>query len=366
MALKIRPYEDGLWSGLRQFLHEHWQANHPLCNRELFYWQYRGFGPHAGCHNCRVALDGDRIVGFLGAIPGMYRAAAREVPGVALALWVVAREYRNSGLGILLMREAQKQGEVVVCLGVAPSVVRYYRATGYKFLPALHRYVVPLDCNAYCGLLDKPADRKAIGKWVRSVEDGFMQPAGPSAVDSRGLADLWYAGADRWHIALSRTHEFWTWRYAKAVGFEYVQFGDVTQGAVIARLDRVSSTDMPSLDGRCVLRLIEIVPAASDPDAIVAVVRKALAWGRARDAIAADFQCSSDRLGSVLEQAGLRLRTDDDMLTQLPELFNPLRYNVPPINVVVKSNAWTGSDFNSTYLVKSDGDMDRPVRWPES
>ncbi len=158
MPIQILPFTDSLWPAMSRFLHEHWQANHPLCQKDLFYWQYRGFGPQAGLGACRVAVDADRILGFLGAIPGQYLLDGREMPGVALALWVVVEEFRNSGLGMLLMREVEKQAPITVCLGVNPKVARYYTATGYKHLEALHRYVCPLDVDGYLQLLNDGAE----------------------------------------------------------------------------------------------------------------------------------------------------------------------------------------------------------------
>lgn len=373
-GLRVAPYEDALWPRLQRFLHEHWQPDHPLCHRELFERQYQGFGPAAGLHNCRVLLDGQEMAGFLGAIPGIYRLEGREVPGVALALWVVAEKYRNTGMGILLMHEVHKQGEVAVCLGVAPRVFKYYAQFGYRHLPKLHRWVAPLDAGAYVQLFEKPLDQTMVAAWAEAAASLPGSTLEPKTVDATELAELWRAGAGRWKLTLSRTPEFWTWRYRKAVGFEYVQFGGRDQGAVVARLDRISAPGSSPLNGRLVLRLIELLPGQAGPadgsclpdgtSQMAEVLIFALNWSRRQGAIAADFQCSSTQLAPVLSQAGLRLTQANDPMTQLPELFNPLRHGVAPINLMVKASGWTEADFEASYLVKSDGDMDRPVRWP--
>jgi hypothetical protein len=49
----------------------------------------------------------------------------------------------------------------------------------------------------------------------------------------------------------------------------------------------------------------------------------------------------------------------------LPEVFNPLRRGAAAINLMVKVGGREPIDFDSIYCVKSDGDMDRPTRWPE-
>lgn len=370
MAIEIVSFEDALWPGMSRFLHEHWQADHPLCRQDLFYWQYRGFGPQAGVSACRVAVDGERILGFLGAIPGVYRLDGQDTAGVALALWVVVEELRNSGLGMLLMREVEKQAPVAICLGVNPKVTRYYTATGYKHLPALHRYVCPLNAEGYSHLLGETQPSAQIEAWMEGLVRRFVEPATPRAIHAQELAGLWPRTQDRWRLALARTQEFWTWRYRDAVGFTYQQFGNAEQGAVVARLDRISSTDETDLAGKKVLRIIEILPAANETDVAGAdatsrLLAGVLHWAREQGAVAGDFQCSSTRLGPWLHAAGLRRRSPEDRATHLPELFHPLRRGAAPINLMAKVKGYREIDFDAVYCVKSDGDMDRPVRWPE-
>lgn len=366
MAIEIRPFEDALWPRVSRFLHEHWQENHPLCQQDLFYWQYRGFGPLAGTEACRLLVDGERILGFLGAIPGLYRLHGRDVPGMALALWVVVEELRNTGLGILLMREVEKQAPVTVCLGVNPKVARYYTATGYKQLEALHRYVCPLETKGYLPLLNDAVEAGEIEAWAGRGGRGAIASIQPENIDPQDLANLWRAAQDRWQVTLERTAEFWAWRYQDAVGFRYWQFGDARQGAIIARLDSIREADRPELQDKRVLRIIEIVPASDRGDAAAAdLLAGVLRWAREQGAVAADFQCSSTRLEAVLQAAGLRRKAPHDAATQLPELFNPLRRTAAPINLMVKVRGLAQVDFDAVYCVKSDGDMDRPVRWPD-
>ena len=370
MAIKIRPFEDTLWPAMSRFLHEHWQPNHPLCQKDLFYWQYRGFGPRAGVSSCRVAVDGERIVGFLGAIPGVYLLDWREVAGTALALWVVVEELRNSGLGVLLMREVEKQGAVTVCLGVNPKVARYYTATGYQHREALHRYVCPVEGEGYGQLLNDPAPAGEVEEWVGAVEAAAGGASEPRPIDPEELAGLWQRVQGRWRLTLARTPEFWAWRYRDAVGFKYHFFGGAGQGGVIARLDRITGSDTPSLEGKPVLRIIELLPAAPSPaadtpDSTSAMLAGVLHWARQQGAIAADFQCSSTRLEPWLRAAGFRERSAEDPATHLPEVFNPLRRGAAAINLMVKVSGREPIDFDSIYCAKSDGDMDRPTRRPE-
>ncbi len=147
MAVEIISFEDKYWSLLREFLNRYWKENHPVCRKELFYWQYRGGGA------LKIAIERGEIIGFLGAIPGKYILDGKLIRGVALAIWVVIEKYRNSGLGILLLNEVEKENDCVVCLGVNKAVVKFYEMRNYKYLDRLNRYVIPLDENLYSELV---------------------------------------------------------------------------------------------------------------------------------------------------------------------------------------------------------------------
>lgn len=350
MAVRILPFDDDWWPALRAFLDQHWQENHALCTRELFYWQYQGFGDRAGVGACRIAVHDDQIVGFLGAIPGMYKTHERVVNGIALALWVVRTDYRNTGLGMLLIREVQRQGDVVVCLGVNRKAIKYFTATGYAVLPRLNRYVLPLDPEGFAKLLANHV----------SVNDSNLssdRPIEPCPIEPRKLATLWTDVANQWKLTLWRNEAFWRWRYENAVGFKYLCFGDLERTAVITRLDRVAGTNDPDIDGRAVLRIIELL----QPDAHV--LHGTLAWAKQQGAVAADFQCSSSRFERTLADIGFKSVDPDDPATHVPEVFDPLTSDAAPINLVARATPGT-TDFDAVYFVKSDGDMDRPIRLP--
>jgi len=320
---------------VRAFLHEHWQANHPMCNRALFDWQYR-------CGSaCRVAVDGEHVLGFLGVVPGRYRWKDAIVDGAAMALWVVHPEFRNTGLGLLLMRDVESQYRVCVCLGVNPTVLKYYTARGYRHLSKLHRYVAAIDVGGYSVLLPHACARATLpmaevgaSAWV------------PMDVDAQNAAKRWIACENRWALTLHRDAEFWPWRYARAEGFRYMQFAS-DEAMLIARREGD------------VLRVIEIVAGDDATDAVRGLMQRALRWAGESGCVAADFQCSSSAWRTMLMQIGFRERDERDSTTLLPEVFEPVRHGLAPINCVIRTPEPI-DDFDATYFVKSDGDMDRP------
>ncbi|MMZ66913.1 hypothetical protein D1872_294470 [compost metagenome] len=100
------------------------------------------------------------------------------------------------------------------------------------------------------------------------------------------------------------------------------------------------------------------------------MVSGVLSWARDQGCVAADFQLSSNRLEHVLESIGFKKQNIDYTPKEcgLAGLFQPFRYRVNPINFVwkIKKNEgyFQNTEVNDIYLVKTDGDMDRPNIWP--
>jgi hypothetical protein len=95
-----------------------------------------------------------------------------------------------------------------------------------------------------------------------------------------------------------------------------------------------------------------------------------LEWARQEGCVAADYYSSMARFTPVLEQSGFTLQdfSKDDALSSLSLRFQPHRPKARPINALYKITDDAGHplqvDFESTYMVKSENDMDRPSQIP--
>jgi len=365
----IRPYQADDWPILAEFIRTHWAAQHPILDRAIFDWQYRGFvgGPGADTPALVLLWEGPRLLGFFGMIWGDYQIndpAPRVVRGCALAMWMIHPDYRQAGLGLLLLREIERRAPVVVCLGANAEAGGYYTRRGYRHCAALRRWVVPLAVEGYRGLCAAAADTAALRSWADEI--GCAPPSTPVPVDPAALAAHWLAvtrGPEGWSVqGLHRTAEFWRVRYLESVGFRYLLWGrpgagPVLVGRVEAVLDRSER----------VLRLIELIPGSARhwfgaPDADAAeLVRGVLAWAAGEGCVAADFQVAGDVLDSTMAAVGMRAQGQPpgaDSLTSLAPVFQPLHLTKPPINAYWKAPG--DSLAGPWYFPKSDGDMDRP------
>jgi GNAT superfamily N-acetyltransferase len=372
--MKILPYPDSDFSALVQFLQANWAPCHALYDKRLFDWQYRT----GQSENSLLVVDGHRILAFLGNVPATYQVRGQLTTGVGLTMWCVDKEYRNSGLGILLIREAERMHRVTLTLGANVNVVPMYQRMGYSALARLHRYVVPLQFDGYRHLLTTPADESELREWCAAVQSQGAPNLPDSPPTAAAMAALYSRSIPaNFAFSQSRDADFWQWRYLDSAGFRYHLLGDPqSTGAAVVRIEQVIAPDQPHLQSLRVLRIIELLPANPDvwhgciDPAFITLLRSLLCWGQTRGCVAADFQCSNSRLSHVLAHAGFREQIGDGQAppTSLAQLFQPFRPNANPINFVWKVKGDDAKpiaiDPEDAYFVKSDCDMDRPNVWP--
>jgi len=380
--MEIRRYRHEDWPAVQAFLRAHWRASHPFTQPEIFRWQLAGFGGVERPVSRLIRREGE-ILGFLGAIPGPYLRDGEIVAGVAFDVWIVRRDVRNLALGLLLMKSAEDVFEVCCSLGVNRDIAHYYTRRGYQYCEALHRWIAPLDIDA-CRRLAAPAmagqadDAGTLAELAAEREKAA--PSRPSAavepnheIDPEMLAALYQrTAAQVLRFGLHRTAEFWDWRYRRSAGYRYLTFGYGPAGAVVARVEDVGAQDRPGVDGSRVLRLIELLPGRGgawngEPDeAFAALLSSVVHWAREQGCALADFQHSSDRLSRLLHGVGFVEQTPaaPPAIRAVPHLFQPLRHDVPGINLVFRTSPsqteTNAIDPRDTYFVKSDAGMDRP------
>ncbi|MBI5187790.1 MAG: GNAT family N-acetyltransferase [Nitrospirae bacterium] len=377
MNADIRPYTEDCWNELRGLLKNHWREDHPLLDRALFEWQYKGYGPLSKSSTARILFVQNKLIGFLGSIPGLYQIPYKDtkiVPGLALALWLVRPDYRGGGLGILMLLKTEELAHVLVCLGANNDTIRYLSKRNFTCMEALLRYILPLDAEGYKTLMVKPALYEEVLTWTRSINPG--REISPIAPDTLQLQALWERSTDGVPLfSLYRNEDFWRWRYIESAGFKYLFFGEPNcAGIVVSRIERIYSPENNAFNHGKVLRIIELIPGDSgvwhgkmNAD-FIDLIRGVLSWARREGCWAADFQCTSSRLRPVLLDIGFKQQdpTYNPPLCSLAGLFQPLKFTIDTISVLWRINfsETIYLEPRDTYLVKSDGDTDRPNIWP--
>ena len=359
--IEITPYNDTDFEELVLFLKKNWAQKHVLYRKELFDWQYKTADGSASL----IAREREKIIGFLGNIPGKYCVDDRIHSGAGLTMWIIAPQYLSSGLGVLLLRETEKNYPVLITLGSKPEVVPLYEKLGFSHFPALRRFVIPLEAEGYRALLREPADEQLVNVWVKRIFAKSKSLRVPEKnINTDLLAELYDRRIrDTFAFSLMRDAEFWRWRYMESAGYRYLFFGDPeSEGIIVARVESVTA---PSnlLQPLKVLRIIELIPEGEE---LLSLLHEVLRWAKEQGCAAADFQTSTLRLAPFFETAGFRFQDENDVPPECSLLgrFQPLKLSAKPINFLWKvrdsSSAIKNIAPDDTYFVKSDCDMDRP------
>jgi hypothetical protein len=378
--IRVRPYTPADGPGVREFIREHVRRDHPNTQDWLFDWFYRGFGSAKGKIASVVATWNGEIAGFRGMIPGLFQVpldgGMEIVEGGTYAFWTIRSELKGTGLGYEMYKETVELAPKVIT-GVGSNLqtsAPIYLRNGWSKLDALHRYVLPLDAEGFSALLKAKGDRQEIEDWTGSAR-GSADPVAPSTPDLGAIASVWEDVTFPLGIfAIYRTREYLEWRYVDSPGFRYLFFGEPDEnGTVIARVETICSREREDMDGRRVLRIIEILPGTPrawtgerDPK-LEDLLGGVLAWAAREGCLLADFYCTSSRFDPLLTGA-LPFRKQDaaagPLVRGVPNLFQPLSPTPKPLNsfirVAPRGEEPVEIDFDHTYIVRSENDQDRP------
>ncbi len=387
MNYLVRQYEEDDWMQLSEFIDAQWSRNHVILHKPLFDWQFRGFGCEDKEIRSLVLFDNDRIIGFRGIIPGLYQVplpdgTMRISHGGAFAMWIVHTDYRGEKLGLKLHLVAQDILPVITGAGsTLTTSVPIYLENGFRMLGSMHRYVIPLIAEGYKHLLVNDAQLNDVVAW-RNMCRIKGNPIGPCDIDLSALEVLWKQVTFPLQLfSLYRNEEFWRWRYRDNIGFRYLMFGDPAgPGVVVARIETADAEDDTSKQVK-VLRIIEIVPknlqawAYDGEENVECLLSGVLMWAQNEGCEVADFFSSNTRFSGFLTNIGFKKQPCGENayreahampqgVLSLAPIFSPFRTVAESINALYRiylpMHGFIRPDFESTYMVKSENDMDRP------
>ena len=367
VSIRLATAEDH--DGIRSFIRDHVRSDHPITQPWLFDWLYKGFGV-SGDQVRSVILEAiDGIVGFRGLIPVEF-----QIPrdgdlsvhqGATYAFWNIREDLRGRGFGLRMHEEMINCGIVSGLGSNRATSVPIYIKNGWNYLDSLHRYVRPLDLEAYSLLL--PAASTATWDLCPKLPDE-VKPVTP---DPALLSDVWQRTTSTVGIySQHRSEEFWKWRYIENEGFRYFFFGDISTGFIVARAEVIYSSSVPAIDGRRVLRIIEVVPkdaalwGRKDDVELSHILGGVLSWARRLDCIAADFYCTHSRFSNLFGANGFRLQTRNSPECDMAHWMQPFSHSAEPLNGLFRIDSRVSNvgrlNFEDIHMVKAENDQDRP------
>lgn len=277
-----------------------------------------------------IAIQGDRIVGYLGTLPMRLWKDGREVDAHWFKGFMVLPEFRNGPIGFALVREAMKHVNDVAVLTVQPASWRLFQAAGLTLVGAVPNYLRLLRPARVAQTLDLarvplgriPSWAISGGRLAQRIGiaglGGALAGIGAStAAAIRGAGDavtiggLDDAGAEidgTWNrmrgstrFAQARTAEYVRERYTDAALFRrsYVKG---TAGAAFTMVRRPRAGGDERLSGLSVAVLSDLIAPLDQPGLILSAVSRAEDDARALSADALMCSASHPSLAPLLKR----------------------------------------------------------------
>ena len=366
--LVVRGMEDSDWPAVSALIAAEWESNHPVLDKDFFFWQHRGYGRAAGVGSTALAFVSDRLVGMRGVIPGVYQVPRsgggyEYVSGGSFAMWIVERESRGTGIGNALLKHCEDHLGVMVALGSNEATsVPIYLKNGFSRQDGLHHWFTVLDSKGKRLLYGDGLEPK-LARELNFSEDGDLRE-----IDNPEIAaDIWLKFSRRYRVlGLHRNVDFWQWRYFDHPTFNYRVLVD--EGLTTLTVTRTETVVV----GGCevsVLRIIELFSSTGDASnqsevrGVAEFLHRLLNEASESGISAVDYRNSNNFLGPSLGLAGFEYREMEDVSDPMMGFagqLNPLILGPRPINLHWKIRSGDTREIEMLYFVKSDNDMDRP------
>jgi hypothetical protein len=376
MAIEFRYAKIGEYPRISDFLDQHWAKNHVYTRmRPLFDWSFHRTGHwDPDTYSFSVAVDGDELVGILGAIPFTLNRFGEAAKAVWIVNYVIRVDYRKGATALQLLSSFRKpEFSAVVAFGINPATAVIYQVLRGKVLSEIPRHflVMPHQESRMVRTLKGayPAWGSEQAMDLASAFQLARLPIAPSQVshllpsgwDERD----WPEHASR-TIGAARDTDYLNWRYAQHPVFKYefvaVPDGDRT-GLAVWRLETIRAETPRGLeDVDTIARLVEFLPASpTNAEALFAAFLNEV--DRA-GAMAVDYYGYHGETRKWLREMGFLGSEAHVDGARLPSRFQPLDGKGGGIMsaIFLPSDGVPCSNDSqcSWYWTKSDSDQDRP------
>jgi len=333
MTSVIRPAKEGDVTKLIGFFKEMYRPEHITTGKDYLMWQYRDaaanrFYPD---YSNLLLFDGEEIAGHLGLIPYVFEANGRKMKGAYLASGILRKDLYGTGAGALLIKEAEKYFDLLYTTGYNQRIAPIYK---------LHNW----------------SEEYFLKRWIYNNSGSAEVKNNPQIYKIQSFDHEWDAVWEKlknnYKITIDRSGKYLNWRFKDNPFVKYAILYAKSGGYIVLRKE----------DGD-EFKACRIVDFIAGPDCALELLCAAIDFIKKDKIDFLDFFCSSDMHGEALERAGF-------------EIYNPEINPEPPIFILPADRARTKINFiykfinpglsnykfQDWFVVKADGDKDRPSK----
>tara|TARA_B100000315_G_C14576063_1_gene587957 strand:- start:1231 stop:2310 length:1080 start_codon:yes stop_codon:yes gene_type:complete len=317
-------------------------------------WQYYPPEYNGEYLSLLVAEIKEKILGYIGFNPVRFNFLGKTVKGRVLSNLMVDQNYRQLGLGPFLVKKNEEESDVIISLAYNRTTNKIFELLNWRHDYILHRYIKILNIENVESLINAkiPFPKKKI---VKTASNQLINKLKYFNSDNDFF---WNKIKYKYCYTVERNSFYLNWRYCNHPMFNYdiwqISENQNMQGYAITRTEKFDK-----------FKLVRIVDFICDDDYEISLFNFITShfYDKGYDFI--DFFFSGDyHLKSLLTCNYLSDKYPP--LNKLPIDYSPLsreRNHIEFAFVVLNKgfiidNNWM--DVRKWYLVKGDGDQDRP------
>ena len=346
---------------LQDFYRKIYRPDYPFLDDRFLLWWFNQnpLFERKDNFSCKIALDGDAIIGHFGFLPVAVWAEGGGYSGAWTGNFVVDQAYRGQGIGRKLARAIMSEFDVTLDIGANELAEKVLSRLGWRNFGGLHRYVGVLDQVQAKFLTDNP---KYLDGGYIAIQSEINPPGVACEIInefSQATDEFWDEFKKRIPYATERTHTFLNWRYRDHPLFNYKIFQATSAGRVagFAVLRFEEARGIPEK-----VKVTRIVEFLAFPEAAAHLLRHIVNFSRENSAALVDFFCSSDMCAEPFRAFGFLSSPASHNIARLfqPVVLGSRAISFNGANCGKKLNQESFSDQARWYVTTGDGDQDRP------
>jgi GNAT superfamily N-acetyltransferase len=342
------------WQRWERFIQASYRdPDYVLLSPTYLRWQFRDNPANTtGKYSLQLVVNANEVIAQLGEIPFIgVTSDGEKFEGSYPVNLMVRPEYREAGLGAILLSQMLKRAKNVLNPGSSTAGATLCSGLGMQDLGSLRRYLCIID----------PQTARRLTVDGRLPERMPAAPPRPGAAPVVSMAELPVPMPETFTFPLpawgaERSRSFLRWRYERhpSLRYEFLLTSDL-QNILVYREELETKTQTR------VVRIVDFLARGrAQGDLLAAVVDLA----RGRGVAVVDFYCSTAAYHAALTAANFFAETEHPN-ERIAARLQPLDFRKTDIRVLAtRIERSADAQTPEWFVTKGDSDQDRPnSRW---
>jgi len=348
----IRTIQSNDMQSVYDLHYEHyWRSHCLLLNQDFYKWQFIDLNAK---DQSIVAVENNRMLGYLGVLPIPVRYGEDEIKAAHLVSWLISPRSQGQGLGLKMMSYMTEHYDFLFGRSVTPAALSVYMRLGFRYFGSCKRWLAILDVDKTLELAIDPSElskKRAMSRTVHPSNPKYT--VSESVFDNVDMIIDWALPDDS--VSFSRSNKYLIWRYQNHPYYKY-QFLYIDYGIAVLREEKVINMDIS------VLRVIEFIARSSHEKTLAKCI---FSYGIEKGCAFVDLFGMSEHYVSGFVSAGGYDYLEEESLN-LPYLFQPLDDDIRPPGLLFFGKDGLIDDMTRLYISRGDGNMDWPSWVPDA